>query len=307
MRAVQAYLDVQRTFELLELQKENVAKHRDYLSQIEKRASSGRGSQADVRQAEGRLALSEANLLTAEGNFRTAQVDYNEVVGDAPRELEPFRSPIGGLPSSLEVALQQAFDNSPALKSADHDIKAAEHAIESAESQFMPRLDLELGAAKNNNLDGSDGTNDEMFAIARVRYNAYTGGADTARVNEQKARLSEAQENKSFDERTVEENVYKSWNDLKTSQTRLTPLNTHVMSANDTRDAYKKQFDINQRTLLDVLDSEVEYVTAKSALINGRYAVDFAVYELLSHQGMLVTTLRGTAAFAGEQPLEEIN
>lgn len=293
LRTVEAYLNVLKTKDQLELQKENVEIHQTYLNQMKKRATSGTGSQADVRQAQGRLALAEANMLSAQGDYRDAQIDFNEIVGMKPKDLKAYATPKSGLPSDLENAIERAFENSPALKSANADIEAAEKAVEVAKAAFYPRLDLELEAARQHNLDGSEDANNEYSAMTRMRYNVYNGGSDTASKNERKARLAEAKDALQRDKRLVEENVYTTWNELQTAKKRLTPLSSHVNSADQTRTAYKKQFDIGQRSLLDVLDSEVEYVNAKAAHINGKYAVDFAVFELLSHEGTLVGSLTG--------------
>lgn len=291
LRTVEAFLNVLRTKDQLDLQRENVKIHSVYLEQMKKRANQGTGSKADVRQAQGRLALAEANLLSAEGDFREAQIDYNELVGEKPKNLKSYKTPRKGLPTNLDDAISRAHENSPALKSAEKDIEAAEKAVEVAKAAFMPRLDLELEAARQHNLDGSEDANNEYSAMARMRYNIYNGGSDTARKNERKARLAEAEDGFNRDKRLVEENVYNAWNDLQIAKKRLTPLSNHVTSADQTRTAYKQQFDIGQRSLLDVLDSEVEYVNAKSARINGKYAVDFAIFEILAQEGSLVDTL----------------
>lgn len=293
LRTVEAYLNVMRAKDQLALQKENVSIHQKYLSQMKKRATSGKGAQADVRQAQGRLALAEANMLSAKGDYRKAQIDFNEITGVKPKGLKKYIKPLKGLPSNLENALERALENNPALKSAHSDIEAAEKAVKVAKAAFYPRLDLELEAARNHNLDGSEDANNEYSAMTRMRYNVYNGGSDTAKKNERKARLEEAKDALQRDTRLVEENVYTTWSELQTAKKRITPLASHVNSANQTRTAYKQQFDIGQRSLLDVLDSEVEYVNAKSAHINGKYAVDFAIFELLSHEGTLVGTLTG--------------
>jgi adhesin transport system outer membrane protein len=57
------------------------------------------------------------------------------------------------------------------------------------------------------------------------------------------------------------------------------------------RDAYRKQFDIGQRTLLDVLDSENEVFVSHSAYLNGKYTVAYAQYRILASMGKLLETL----------------
>ena len=49
--------------------------------------------------------------------------------------------------------------------------------------------------------------------------------------------------------------------------------------------------DIGQRTLLDLLDSENEFFTARSTYINGKFIEMGARYRILNAMGQLLTTL----------------
>lgn len=291
LRTVQAYLDVLRYNELIALAQKNLETHSKLLQQIKSRTEGGRGSQADVRQAEGRMALAKANLLAAQGDLRKAQATYLQVVGKRAEGLARDKAPIMSLPKTLEDALNRAMENNPAIKSAQHDIQASQAALRGTKSAFYPRLDLDVEAARQHNLDGVKQMNNEYLAMARVSYNLYRGGADLARKREQAARVNEASETLEKDRRFIEEGVYQAWANYETAKARLAPLSQHVTSSDQTRKAYKSQFDIGQRSLLDLLDSEIEVFNAKSALINGQYAVDFSVYEVLTNTGDLTDTV----------------
>ncbi|MDD9912761.1 MAG: TolC family outer membrane protein [Alphaproteobacteria bacterium] len=291
LQALEAYLNVMRARELVALGIANLKTHESYLNQISRRVTGGRGSQADLRQAEGRANLARANLVAYQGELRNAEADYLEVVGTMPKQLRKDNTPFRSLPASLETALDRAMANSPAIKSAQHDIKAAHAAVQEAKSVFCPRFDLEGNVGRNVNLDGVEGTNNEASVMLMMRYNLYRGGGDTARVKEQVERHGEATASLEQTRRLVEENMMLAWSGLQTSRMRLQPLNGHVLAAQQTRDAYEAQFDLGQRTLLDLLDSEIELFEAKTALINGKYAVDLAVYEVMAHAGDLVSTM----------------
>src|SRR5207237_4158463 len=50
--AVEAYLQVQRRAELVQIAQDNIAAHRRYMDLVRRRATPGGGTQADLRQAE---------------------------------------------------------------------------------------------------------------------------------------------------------------------------------------------------------------------------------------------------------------
>lgn len=289
LRTVQAYLDVLRNTALVKLSNENYMAHKKYLEQITARSDAGRGNKADIRQAEGRLALAEANLYSAQGELKNSNAAYKEIVGEAPKNLKSYKIPTTNIPTTIEQATERALASNPAIHSARYDIKAANSALDGTKSAFYPRLDLELDAERRQNLDGQPGGNNSYSAMARIRYNLYSGGADLARKREQTARVQEAHDTLERDRREIEERTYEAWNDLQTAKTRLKPLNNHVVSSGQTKKAYKSQFDIGQRSLLDLLDSEIEYFNSKTAYINGQFAVDFAVYNMLATSGDIQT------------------
>jgi len=64
------------------------------------------------------------------------------------------------------------------------------------------------------------------------------------------------------------------------------------LSAEKTRDAYHQQFDIGQRTLLDVLDSENELFDSRRAYINAKSDYLVAIAQILANSGNLLETLQ---------------
>lgn len=285
LRTVDAYLNVLKNQDLVKLAKSNLKAHKDYLEQVKARSKGGRGNDADVRQAEGRVALAEANYLSNIGDLDAAVADYVEAVGHEPKTLSMPAVPKEAMPSSQKEALERAMENNPAIHSAEYDVDAAKEAKRNAKSAFYPRFDLELSASRNQNLDGLKGGNNDALAMVRMNYNIFRGGADLAQKRERQAREEQAYQGLEQDRRIVRENVQKAWASYEAAKRRLVPLGSHVKAAEATRTAYKSQFGIGQRTLLDLLDSEVELFNARSAFIDAKYASDFAVYEVLMNVG----------------------
>ena len=87
LRTVAAYLDVLRNRQLVELADANAAKDEEVLGQIRTRADAGAGSQADVNQAEGRVALANSTLLATLNGLRDSEAAYLESVYEPPRGL----------------------------------------------------------------------------------------------------------------------------------------------------------------------------------------------------------------------------
>lgn len=64
------------------------------------------------------------------------------------------------------------------------------------------------------------------------------------------------------------------------------------MSTSKAREAYRQQFDIGQRSLLDLLDTENEYFQARRALVNAEYDLSLAKARVLGASGTLLSALK---------------
>jgi adhesin transport system outer membrane protein len=292
LRAVEAYLEVMRNRDLVVLTRANADVHLRTFDQIKVRSDSGVGRKADLEQVNARQGLANANLVSAEANLRDAEINYLRIVGSAPINLSKVEAPAAAMmPATLEQALQTGLDHNPTLLSARSDVDATTAQINGAKSTESPRLDLQIGAISNHDADGVPGRTDSRYAMLRLRWNLFNGGSDMARVRETVALSSEAREVMMRSQRQLDQSTRLSWNALNSATLRLPSLRQHAESSGFTRDAYTKQFNIGQRTLLDVLDSENESFTAASNYVNGQYLEVFARYRILADMGQLLSTL----------------
>ena len=72
---------------------------------------------------------------------------------------------------------------------------------------------------------------------------------------------------------------------------RVEDLTDAVRFNSETRDAYRQQFEVGQRTLLDVLDAENELFVAKGQLVTAQTNVELASYRILALVGQLLDTM----------------
>jgi len=287
LNAVEAYINVLRREELLALAKENLSVHIKTYDQIEIRSKRGIGRRADADQSRGRLALAERNTLAEIGNLQDAETTFLRVVGELPTDLEPVMPPSDALPETLDIAIEQALANHPTLKSANADIDSAFAQHATAKSPYMPRLDVEAGASHNVDLDGTQGKNEDAFVMLRLRYNLLNGGKDLARRKETSQRINQAKDIRDNTYRQVMESMRLSWVAHKTIESQMIFFKIHRDSSIKSNTAYQKQFNIGQRTLLDLLDSANEMFVAKSAYTSAKYDEIFAQYRILTSKGGL--------------------
>ncbi|MGQ0751756.1 MAG: TolC family outer membrane protein [Betaproteobacteria bacterium] len=290
LQSIEAYLDVLKNRELVSYAKENLAAHQKTFNQVKLRSDKGVGRRADLDQIDARLALAVSNMASAESNLRDAEIAYLKVVGKPPVNLTAPAVP-QNIPRSVDEAVKIGQENHPILRSAQADVDAAQAQREIARSFISPRVELEASYSNNRNIDGLEGPNRDRMIMLWLKWNAFRGGFDYYRLKETSLQINEASEIARNTNRQVEAAVRLAYNAFATARDRLPSLDRYVKSSDTTRVAYASQFDIGQRTLLDLLDSENEFFTARSTYTNGKFIEMGARYRILNAMGQLLTTL----------------
>jgi len=289
LRAAQAYLEVLKRDRLVDLAKTNLEQHDETLAKIEERFESGVGTKVDVVQTKGRRAQSKSSLLMSEKDAQNGRAEFYRVVGESPLNLLlPERT--GRLPETLTEAVQIAFRQNPQVTAAEADLSASRAARKQILAGFQPRVDLSLGATRNDDMDGSPGANNDETAAITMSYNLYRGGADKARLKEAVARINADEQNLIGLRRSITQDVSFLWNDVEDLTIRLEYLQVHVTSTEEVLAVYLEQLAIGKRTLLDVLDIQNELYRSRSALVNAEFQLRLAEYRLLATGGQFLAS-----------------
>jgi len=290
LRAGLAYLEVLRLRGQIAFAQDSVAAHERTVRQVDTLVERGAGRRSDLQQAAGRLALAQNLLFQLRGQLSQAESAYRHVVGEMPGALA--RPELGDkLPQSMEGAIEDAVRAHPTVLVAEREHSAAQADRDSARGRMAPRINLEGGVARNNNIDGVRGLNEERFLMLRLRSNLFRGGTDLARVREAEARVEEAAANVSRARNDVERELRQAWAGLIANRARLPDLERHAALSVQVVEAYRAQFGIGQRSLLDVLNAEAELYNARGDALNGQVAVAADEIRVLAGVGTLVKSL----------------
>ena len=294
LEAIRAYADVARYTELVEEAKANYVEHKQTAQHIEQRSGAGVSRRVDLEQANGRLSLAESNLLTEVSNLHDVTARYIRIMGEAP----PIKMPalpeglrLRNIPSSAVEAMKTGLTNSPTINAAFENVRSAKAQIESRKAAYMPRVDFRLRESWGHNVNGWAGNSDIKVAEVVLNYNLYRGGYDLAREKQAVEYQYQARDLQEKACRDVRQTLAIAYNDVHKLQEQLKYLDQHRLSTEKAREAYRQQFDIGQRTLLDLLDTQNEYFQASRAYIDARYNKIIAEARTLASMGKLNGTV----------------
>ncbi|MDO6823562.1 TolC family outer membrane protein [Marinobacter sp. 1_MG-2023] len=298
LEASEVYLSVLRHRELVALAQQNVANHQRVQRHVSDRVGRGISNRADLQQIDGRLSLARSNLMTEVANLQSVTARFQRLVGRFPAEnLTPFEVEAQAVPEGLWQVLKTVYANNPALFAAFEEIQASEASYGEAKSGRYPTLELGArhGTYKNNNSfdtrSDPHSYGDETVIELRARYNLYRGGSDRAAERAANRRISQAESMRDKTCVDLRQTATIAHSDVLNLQVKLASLANHREEAGGVLAAYREQFDIGRRSLLDVLDSENEFFQAERAYINGTYDLEINRLQTLHSMGRLLDTL----------------
>lgn len=288
LSTAQAYLEILRAKDLVSIAKLNVKTHKNILQQMQLRFKSGLSDKVELDQAKARLALAESNLVAQASKLADARARYHRMVGyEAPEAMSLPDLPTDAFPPDLETAISIALLEHPLLRSAYADVAEAKAQQRASKAAFLPQVDAELRRSWNEDISGIKGSNENLQAMLRLKYNLYKGGGDEASARSVTALYQQAMEIRNNARREVMESLRFAWNAMVMAQNQMTYLDNHIKLTRRTLLGYRKQFSLGRRSLLDILNTENEYNSALTEMSNARFHLLNARYRVLEALGRI--------------------
>jgi len=292
LEGARAYLDVLRYRQLVRIAERNFSSHQLIYQQLQSRNLT-LAPGVDLEQANGRLALAEANLLTAKSNQEDVAARYERIVGSAaPAEMQA-PPVIAWAPPVDESAMDDLLNAHPNNRSARAGLRAARQAVAARRGAFMPALDArarhDWGSGQPG---GRSGAHDRKVFELVTSFNLSRGGSDRARLAMAAQALNSALDQRDKACRDTRQLLSMASNDLIKLQHKIPFLQRHALASEKVREAYYQQFKLGKRTLLDLLDSENELYNAQSAEVNGRSDLQLARLRGAAAGGGLLAALQ---------------
>ncbi|MBR1249998.1 TolC family outer membrane protein [Bradyrhizobium sp. AUGA SZCCT0169] len=290
--AAEAYVDVVRYLRLVGLGEQNVASHEKIFSNVNTRFSGGRAGEGDLEQARERVENARATLAELRRSLDEARAKYRKVVGLEPFNLR-FPGPLAGLPSTKDEALAVTTRFNPTILAAQADVTAAKHAYRVTDGAFVPNFSLEGRATHNDNTYPYLGvTHDNYSGKVVMSWDIFRGGQDVWRRSEMAERHTETTMRHARLQRDALESIDKAWAARTITATRVAALVRQLQADRKTIAAFDKEYELGQRSLIDLLNAQNQYFNAAVSLTSSRGVIVFADYQLLAAMGTLLEYLK---------------
>lgn len=290
--AITSYVDVVRDQAILSLRQNNLKVLGEQLRATQERFDVGEVTRTDVSQAKARSSGASSELSAARAALQASRATYQRLIGRAPGTLRDPGSAKAGVPKNIQDALRRGEERSPLILGAIFRERSQDHIVKQTKGELLPSVDLQASYTKSYDTGVGDGDNQEVTTVTgRVTVPIYEAGEVSARIRQNIETRSQFRHQIDEARETVRANVTSAWGTLVSVRAQITS-DTSLVDANQVAlSGVREEEKVGQRTVLDVLNAEQEFLNAQVTLATSRRDLVVASYSILQAMGALSSSV----------------
>ena len=295
LNAVQSYYALLSARASVDALKVAEASSKESLAAADARYMAGVATPADKLQAQTALSQAILNLITAQGNERTAQGTLANIMGfDASQPFSllslPETAPNSVVEQDIGKLIEDARQKRPDLRAAEAQIKAAEAQLSATRATGLPSVSLGASTGTQN-LTGSSNTRSSSIGIT-LSVPLFTGTRNTYQNRAAEFQVEGKVAARDLLVNQIALDVWKAYQALLTNSQSLTAANDLVASAEQsermTLGRYKAG--VANMSILDVLNAQSTLASARQQRVAALYNFQASRLALAQAIGQLDLT-----------------
>jgi len=288
---IQAYEDVRRDQQALQIRQEDLGVLQKQLDESRARFDVGEVTRTDVALSESRLASAQALLQSAQAQLGISRASYAALVGQNPGSLAPEPSLGQLLPNNVDDAFTIAEQYNPQLRAQQFAEQASRARVAGARAERLPRVDLQSQLV----FQGADAINPlvrelysrELSTGAVVTVPIFNGGLTTSRIRQSIERNNADRISIETQRRSVLQQVTQFWNQLIAARANIGSNTAAVRAAEIAAEGTRQELSVGLRTTIDVLNADVDLRNAQLSLVFAQHDEYVAASNVLLTMGRL--------------------
>ena len=284
--AIKLYADLATEISNIKVKKKNVEVLKRQLELTKEQFEIGEVTLTDVSISEARFSLAESELMETSNIINSINATYLSVFGEKPNKPE-IKIPIDFDDFEIENLKLISKTNNPKIEAIVFLIKSIENEISSLKRKRLPSLKLEAEAKINQGYFRTDSEREVLSAFAKVDIPLYQSGLASSKIREAKTKLFAQKELLRSEHENLTANLISSNSSYNYSLSRIKAYEKQIESNKIYLDGLKQEFQLGERTTLDVLDGEQELLQSELDLIKAYKDLFISYYEILFYIGKL--------------------
>jgi outer membrane protein len=277
VRTAAAYLDVLAARDAVGFAQAERQSIKEQFELVQGKYKSGQSTVVNLRDAEARLAIKEADIVAAQNDLSDKVQALGEIIGKSSDDLAPLKAdlkPVAPAPSDEEQWVQTSLTQNLLLQAREQAVEVAQQEVLKQKAGYYPTVDLSWMTDRKNtggSLFGGGSNVRENDLTFRVHVPLYEGGATQAVTTAAARRHESALDDRERDRRQVERQARAAYQGVVGGSVRISALTQSVTSLEQARQLKTEGYKSGLQTILAVLDAERDLYAAKRDLAKARY------------------------------------
>jgi len=279
LRSIEAWYDLVRARAQRELARLNLDAVQSMQAFLEQRMQLGGGPVSDVLRAQTRVTAAFAAWTAAKSREQVSAAAVRELFREEPGDID-MPVPVALNAQTVAADSDSLVRDFPAVRSAEAARRAAEQDRNQSAARALPQVNVELSAQRRD-LVGAGEPGTDLGAFVVMRYNFFTGGADTARTAQAGYRLSEATEQVRSISLQVERALAQALAEQHSAETILRARADGVTQSIVALGAVRELFVNRRGSLLDLLNAQETVNLSGQAFLDAEVDAALARWRVL--------------------------
>ena len=289
LNSIRAYLDVYSNQSVVSLRKKSLDRFKENVDATDLKLQAGTVTPTTLAEAQSKLAKAQYDLILSEGNLEKAISKFKSITkfNVIPNKFSLPNSNFTP-PDTKNKTVKIALENNLDIIVAKLKKNIAEKNVALKESDNRPTLNLEVYGKDSESSLNTSSTDYQSYGVnltfkTPLFYNSSSKASIKKLDNLSKASSVELSEK----QRQVELSAISSYQNYKSAIAKTKASESEKKSSLLALNGIKKESEFGIRTILDVLDAEVDFLNASSNLIQSQADEIFSVYQIKSILGSL--------------------
>ena len=291
LSVLRTYFGVALAEENLEVARQSRESAQADLERAEFIYRAGRSTQADVLAVRVHLAAMREQEIRASNELAVARAALNDALGvslDRAFELTtPLESGAAAPEATLEDYRRLAAERRPEMRQAELAGKLARTEQQAAASAYWPQVAFQaMVEADRQNFFSSGGAN--WFTAVTLRWNLWTGGETTARVEQARFAESRVEALRQRTDSAIQLEVRKAYLEVRAAAQRVEVASAAASEAEEAHRIIQNRHQAGLTTVTELLRSETALAAARTRRLAAIYDHRMAAAALEHATGTLV-------------------
>lgn len=290
------YLKILEQRELLAAATENVTALEKIVKLVEENEKNGNGTVADMKRVRSRLIDGQSAVADAKSELQIGSDRFARLVHARPGTLRPTVFSPSLIPRTPDAVIRVVPKGNPRVLALEAALRAARHEIDAQKASVMPKLALETDIGIKEYRTLKDRTEVDAKGLVVLKYKFLDGGLHSNQLEQLNARVIQAEMRLRSESDDIEAEIRKHFRTLDVARSKAASLKDNVETALKARQLYDEQFRGGKRTLLELLDIQTTYSTARRTAIANKFEEQRAIQGILQTMGRLTASMLNSEA-----------